>query len=46
MNHLANNKDKDWNSYTVSSIEVQEIAGLKLDTNSGLPSEVISFTSE
>ena len=46
VNHLANNKDKDWNSYTVSSIEVQEIAGLKLDTNSGLPSEVISFTSE
>ena len=46
VNHLANNKDKDWNSYTVSSIEVQEIAGLKLDTNSGLPSEIISFTSE
>ena len=46
VNHLANNKDKDWNSYTVSSIEVQEIAGLKLDTNSGLPSDVISFTSE
>ena len=46
VNHLANNKDKDWNSYTVSSIEVQEIAGLKLDTNSGLPADVISFTSE
>ena len=46
VNSLANNKDKDWNSYTVSSIEVQEIAGLKLDTNSGLPADVISFTSE
>ena len=46
VNSLANNKDKDWNSYTVSVIEVQEIAGLKLDTNSGLPSDVISFTSE
>ena len=46
VNHIANNIDADWNSYTVSSIEVQEIAGLKLDTNSGLPAEVISFTSE
>ena len=46
VNHLANNKGKDWNSYTVSSIEAQEIAGLKLDTNSGLPADVISFTSE
>ena len=39
VNSIANNKDENWNSYTVSSIEVQEIAGLKLDTNSGLPSE-------
>ena len=46
VNHIANNKDANWNSYTVSSIEVQEIAGLKLDTNSGLPADVISFTSE
>ena len=46
VNHIANNIDADWNSYTVSSIEVQEIAGLKLDTNSGLPSDIISFTSE
>jgi len=46
VNSIANNKDENWNSYTVSSIEVQEIAGLKLDTNSGLPSDVISFSSE
>ena len=46
VNSLANNINADWNSYTVSIIEVQEIAGLKLDTNSGLPADVISFTSE
>ena len=46
VNSLANNINADWNSYTVSIIEVQEIAGLKLDTNSGLPSDVITFTSE
>ena len=46
VNSIANNKDANWNSYTVSSIEVQEIAGLKLDTNSGLPADVITFTSE
>ena len=46
VNHISNNIDANWNSYTVSSIEVQEIAGLKLDTNSGLPADVISFTSE
>ena len=46
VNSIANNKDANWNSYTVSSVEVQEIAGLKLDTNSGLPTDVISFTSE
>ena len=46
VNSIANNKNANWNSYIVSSIEVQEIAGLKLDTNSGLPADVISFTSE
>ena len=46
VNSLANNINADWNSYTVSIIEVQEIAGLKLDTNSGLPSDVITFISE
>ena len=46
VNSLANNINADWNSYTVSIIEVQEIAGLKLDTNSGLPADVITFTSE
>ena len=46
VNSLANNINADWNSYTVSIIEVQEIAGLKLDTNSGLPSDVVTFTSE
>ena len=46
VNSVANNKNASWNSYTVSIIEVQEIAGLKLDTNSGLPADVITFTSE
>ena len=46
VNSIANNINADWNSYTVSIIEVQEIAGLKLDTNSGLPADVITFTSE
>ena len=46
VNSVANNKNASWNSYTVSIIEVQEIAGLKLDTNSGLPADVLTFTSE
>ena len=46
VNSIANNINADWNSYTVSIIEVQEIAGLKLDTNSGLPADVITVTSE
>ena len=46
VNSVANNKNASWNSYTVSIIEVQEIAGLKLVTNSGLPADVITFTSE